>query len=139
MENEYPSPIPVVACAVTNKDRILLLKRAIPPGLGQWAFPAGHVEPGESAEEAITREVKEETALELDVSYFSSSGKDLGDGRAFLALIFQSQVETTQVVIDDESSDWRWAPLDRSELEDLDWAFPNHRAAALTLADNRDE
>ena len=127
--------MPVVACAVTHKRKILLLKRAIEPGLGQWAFPAGHVEPGESAEEAIVREVWEETSLELTVDYFSSSGKDLGDGRAFLALIFRSRTETPAVTIDEESSDYTWAPLNRSDLERFDWAFPNHRLAALRLAE----
>lgn len=135
MEYEYPSPIPVVSCAVTHNSRILLLKRAIEPGLGQWAFPAGHVEPGESAEEAIIREVKEETDLELTVQYYSSSGKDLGDGRAYLSLIFRSSAKTSRVVIDEESSDWTWAPLNKSDLEGLDWAFPNHREAALKLAE----
>lgn len=134
MEREYPSPIPVVACAVTNNRRILILKRAIEPGRGQWALPAGYVEPGESAEEAIVRELMEETTLELSVEYFSSSGKDLGDGRAFLSLIFFSRAGTSHVVIDDESLDWKWVPLIASEIESFDWAFPNHMAAALKLA-----
>ena len=63
MDNEYLSPIPVVSCAVIRDGHILLLKRAIEPYIGKWAFPAGHVEPNESAEQAIVREIKEETSL----------------------------------------------------------------------------
>jgi len=42
---------------------ILLVRRAIEPGLGKWSFPAGFVDRGEVVEEALRREVREETGL----------------------------------------------------------------------------
>lgn len=43
--------------------RLLLIKRGRQPGLGQWSLPGGRVEPGESLDAAVVREVFEETGL----------------------------------------------------------------------------
>ena len=57
----------VVACvgAVIKDDagRLLLIKRGHDPGKGLWSLPGGRVEAGESDEEAVVREVREETGL----------------------------------------------------------------------------
>ncbi|MEN9360921.1 MAG: hypothetical protein RL095_2456 [Verrucomicrobiota bacterium] len=57
---------PVVAALLHRRRRILLARRA--PGekhAGAWEFPGGKVEPGESSEEALRREIREELELEL--------------------------------------------------------------------------
>ncbi|MCW4044085.1 MAG: NUDIX hydrolase [Candidatus Bathyarchaeota archaeon] len=48
-------------------DRILLIKRATVPFRGYWALPGGRVDPGETVEQTIVREVKEETGLHTEV------------------------------------------------------------------------
>ena len=50
-----------------QKDSILLIKRSTPPFVGYWALPGGRVEPGETADQAIMREVKEETGLDIEI------------------------------------------------------------------------
>jgi 8-oxo-dGTP diphosphatase len=48
-------------------DKILLVKRRTVPFRGYWALPGGRVDPGETVEKTITREVKEETGLDIAV------------------------------------------------------------------------
>lgn len=47
--------------------RLLLIRRGREPGQGCWSLPGGRVEPGESDEQAVVREVLEETGLEVAV------------------------------------------------------------------------
>lgn len=62
---------PLIACvgAVVFDDdgRLLLIQRANPPAEGLWSLPGGRVEPGEPAQQAIRREVREETGLEIEI------------------------------------------------------------------------
>lgn len=58
-----------VAAIIRYKDTILLTKRAIEPAMGKLDLPGGFVDPNESLEQALIREVKEE--LNLDLHTFS--------------------------------------------------------------------
>jgi NAD+ diphosphatase len=68
----YPRLSPAMIVAVERGNEILLARSAhFPPGI--FSVLAGFVEPGESAEEAVIREVFEETAIVVkDVRYFGS-------------------------------------------------------------------
>jgi ADP-ribose pyrophosphatase YjhB (NUDIX family) len=64
----YPAfPIPAVGAVILAQEHILLIQRGQPPALGQWTLPGGVVEVGESPEEAIIREVREECSVEISV------------------------------------------------------------------------
>jgi 8-oxo-dGTP diphosphatase len=66
MSREYPDrPVVGVGAIVWRGERVLLIRRGRPPRLGQWSLPGGAQQLGETLEEAIRREVREETALEL--------------------------------------------------------------------------
>jgi len=68
----YPRTDPAVIMRVTDKDNILLHRQAAWPA-GQYSVLAGFVEPGETLEEAVAREVREETGiLVADVKYAGS-------------------------------------------------------------------
>ncbi len=59
-------PIPNAASvALLERDKVLLIERAREPFLGCWTLPGGRREPGETVEECATREVLEETGLQL--------------------------------------------------------------------------
>jgi mutator protein MutT len=61
---EYPlSPIVGVGAVVLHADCVLLVRRAKAPLAGAWSLPGGAVELGETLEEAVVREVAEETGL----------------------------------------------------------------------------
>ncbi len=68
----YPRISPAVIVAVVRGDRILLARAArSPPGL--YSVLAGYVEPGETLEECVRREVREETGIEVaNLRYFAS-------------------------------------------------------------------
>jgi ADP-ribose pyrophosphatase YjhB (NUDIX family) len=57
----------VSALVVDADDRVLLILRGHQPAQGLWSVPGGSVEPGESLEDAIVREMAEETALHVVV------------------------------------------------------------------------
>ena len=64
----YPErPIVGVGAIVLDGDRVLLVKRAHEPLKGEWSVPGGAVGVGETLEEAIRREVREETCLDIEV------------------------------------------------------------------------
>ena len=68
MTRDYPDrPIVGVAAVVIEDDRVVLVRRGRPPAYGEWSLPGGAVEPGETLEEAVVREVKEEIGREVEV------------------------------------------------------------------------
>src|SRR3954449_5999972 len=68
---DRPDAAPVVPCvgAVVHDPagRLLLVQRGHDPHRGRWSLPGGRIEPGESPEQAVVREVREETGLEVRV------------------------------------------------------------------------
>jgi ADP-ribose pyrophosphatase YjhB (NUDIX family) len=62
-----PPTTAVGAVVLDAAGRVLLIRRARPPGVGSWTLPGGRVERGESCEEAVLRELREETSLEARV------------------------------------------------------------------------
>ena len=64
----YPDrPVVGVGAVVLDGDRVLLVKRGQAPLKGHWSLPGGAVEIGETLEQAIAREVLEETGITLEV------------------------------------------------------------------------
>lgn len=70
----YFNPSIAVAGIVADDDgRILLLRRAHDPGLGKFGLPGGFVERGESTEDALIREVREEVNLQVQTLDYLTS------------------------------------------------------------------
>ncbi|TGV62197.1 NUDIX domain-containing protein, partial [Mesorhizobium sp. M2D.F.Ca.ET.160.01.1.1] len=61
--NETRNILPAVSVAVVRDSTVLLVKRALQPSQGLYAFPGGKVEAGETLQDAAQRELMEETGL----------------------------------------------------------------------------
>jgi NAD+ diphosphatase len=115
---QFPRTDPAVIMAVTHgepgsPDETLLLGRQDSWPAGRYSTLAGFLEPGETLEDAVRREVHEETGVVVgDVAYFGNQPWPLP---ASLMLGFTGRAETTDIVVDeDEMAEARW--FTRAEL-----------------------
>jgi len=60
-------PVLMVDAIIEKEEEIVLVKRKSNPFKGMLALPGGHVEYGETIEEAVRREIKEETSLDIEL------------------------------------------------------------------------
>lgn len=68
MAREYPAhPVVGVGAVVVRGGKALIIKRAHEPRKGEWSLPGGLLELGESLQDAVRREIKEETSLDIEV------------------------------------------------------------------------
>jgi len=68
IKREYPSqPIVGVGAVIVKEGKVLLVKRGKSPSFGEWSIPGGAVNVGESLEQALLREIKEETELVINI------------------------------------------------------------------------
>ncbi|RKQ87374.1 NAD+ diphosphatase [Solirubrobacter pauli] len=132
----HPRTDPVVIMLVEDGDRLLLGRQAAWP-TGRYSALAGFVEPGESLEEAVAREVLEEAGVRVGtVSYISSQPWPFP---ASLMLGFTATYEGGEPTIgDEELQDVRW--FTRSELEHAaaqaesdNWGSPGDPGGELAL------
>jgi ADP-ribose pyrophosphatase YjhB (NUDIX family) len=65
-KTHYQNPNVLVAAYVCVCDKILWIRRGIPPAVGKWAMPGGFMESDETPEAAATRELEEETGIKID-------------------------------------------------------------------------
>jgi 8-oxo-dGTP diphosphatase len=74
------TPLLTVDAVILFQEGIVLIRRENPPYQGCYALPGGFVEVGERVEEAVQREAKEETGLEIEalglVGIYSDPGRD---------------------------------------------------------------
>jgi 8-oxo-dGTP diphosphatase len=68
MAREYPDhPVVGVGAVVVRDGRALIVKRAHEPRKGEWSLPGGLLDLGESLADAVRREVREETGLDVEL------------------------------------------------------------------------
>lgn len=118
-----------VAAAVVTDSKILLVQEAKGPYAGCWGLPKGHVEPNESIEEAVLRELFEETNIVGDVSGFiglrttqTRQGVGLFLCYKITANSFETQPQETEI------SDIRFITAD--EFDSIEWVSAAMRGFA---------
>src|SRR6266700_3015484 len=120
----YPErPFLAVSAAIRRDGKVLLVRRARPPARGVFSLPGGVVEVGETLGEAVMREVREETSLEIEpvalAGYRDVISRDT-DGRVerhFVILPFAARWLGGEPVLNDELSEALW--VDPAEIATL--------------------
>ena len=127
MADSTPPPN-AASVALIDCDRVLLIQRARKPYFGMWSLPGGRLEPGETAEQAAEREIKEELGLTV-WRLHPIRRMFLAEGR-FVLQVFATEAFEGEIVASDEVTDWRWVTF--TEFEELcSSAFWWPMAAAL--------
>lgn len=115
------SDIPCVGAVVfDDAGRLLLIRRAHAPAAGQWSIPGGRVEPGESHEQAVVREVREETGLRVTiVREVGMVYRDLPTGDRYAIRDFLAVADNTDALrAGDDASDAAFvAPEDLGDVD----------------------
>ena len=102
-----------VGAVVLQDDHVLLVRRANPPEAGRWSFPGGRVEPGERMADAVAREVREETGLDVESSRPLDWVERIGPDHHFVIVDFAATVSERQTPTPgDDAADARWVHLD---------------------------
>jgi len=123
LENkEYENPALTVDAVVTRYENsrieAILIKRKYDPWKGRLAFPGGFVEVGESPEDAVLRELKEETNVSgHSPTLFAVHGDPKRDPRQHIITIFYS-INVDENVIPlagDDAAEAMWIPLEKLE------------------------
>jgi ADP-ribose pyrophosphatase YjhB (NUDIX family) len=95
---------------VDGAGRVLLARRAIEPFLGFWDTLGGFVSPGESLEDAVRRELREEAGIEVEVGRLVTTLPDTyGDtGETTVNAFFECRLVAGDPQPDDDVAELRW-------------------------------
>ncbi|MBO8183192.1 MAG: NUDIX hydrolase [Archaeoglobus sp.] len=117
MKREYPErPLVGVGAVILEENRILLIKRASEPNKGLWSVPGGLVRLGERLEDALKREVKEETGLEVEVGDLAFVAEEIieleGIKYHYIIIDFFASIKGGELRAGSDALDVRWFDLD---------------------------
>lgn len=110
--------IKVVAAVIKRNNKIFVTQRGYGEFKDGWEFPGGKVEKGETKEEALIREIKEEldTVIKVD-SYLDTIEYDYPDFHLSMDCFVCSIVEGNLVLKEHEDSKW----IKKEEIDTLNW------------------
>lgn len=111
----YRNPTPTVDGIIASSGKIVLIQRKKEPFKGQYALPGGFVEYGETVEDAVVREVKEETGLETEivelVGVFSDPARD--PRRHTMSVAYSLRITGGALCSGDDAASADYFPLDK--------------------------
>ena len=130
MQRHYPSqPLIGVGAIIMNRNKMLIVKRANEPAKGLWSVPGGVVELGEQLHEALKREVKEETGLEVseprlvDVVNYIRFGEKDGVKYHYVIIDYIVTSKGGKVNAASDADDLKWVPFQEVEKYNLTESF----------------
>jgi 8-oxo-dGTP diphosphatase len=126
----YPKqPVVGVGAVLICDGKILLEKRKGEPGKGKWSIPGGLVELGERLDQAVIREVKEETGLDVEKpEHFDVVDNMIRDENGeikyhFVMIDYFVKVKGGTLKAASDAEELRWTTLDEAEKHDLTRTF----------------
>ena len=130
MKRLYPDqPIVGIGAVIVRDGKIALIKRGNEPAKGKWSVPGGHVELGESPEQTVVRETKEETGLDVQNPDLIDvvNNVDLDDkGKIkyhYVIIEYFVHVKNDEASAASDAVELRWVPFDEVEKYDLTKSF----------------
>jgi 8-oxo-dGTP diphosphatase len=135
---DWPRPMVTVDAVVFaffgNKAKLLLVNRAKEPFKGRWAIPGGFIELDEELEEAVARELREETGL-MDVLLrqmhtFGKIGRDPRGRQITVAFMGIATKGKSKIKGGDDAAKARWFDIDKLP-EDM--AFDHSEVARFAI------
>jgi 8-oxo-dGTP diphosphatase len=113
----------MVVRTINGKESVLLTKRNVAPFKGLWCLPGGHIDLYETADIAVFREVKEETGIDYQGSFFG-----------FFEEIFpELKIHNVALAFAGEGTGEPDPAASPAEVAEMQW-FPINEAAQLQLA-----
>lgn len=108
-------PEPTVGAMIFNAEGKLFLMKTHKWG-NKYAIPGGHIEMGETMVDALKREIKEETNLDIHNIQFLCFQEFIYDDafyekRHFIFFDYVCETDSTDVILNDEAQEYVWAPL----------------------------
>jgi len=124
---QFRTPKVGVSLLVEDEEQVLLIRRAVEPGKGQWSLPSGFLEWDESPEEAAVRECVEETGLALSDLELLEANHYTDDYRGpGISLVYKGCVAGGRLSSGDDALEARF--FSRDEVPSVqEIAFQGHR------------
>lgn len=110
--------IKVVAAIIQKENKILATKRGYGEFINMWEFPGGKIEPGETKEEALIREIKEELNIEINVNKFAIDIEYQYPNFYLFMSCFMCSIKEGSIELL-EHNDGKW--ITKEELNTLNW------------------
>ncbi len=108
----------VVAAVIRDDNRVFATERGYGPMKDGWEFPGGKVEPGETPEAALKREIAEELATEIEVGeYLTTIEHDYPDFHLSMRCYWCRIIAGAPVLKEHEAARW----LSADELDSVAW------------------
>lgn len=125
--------IKVVAAIIEHGKKILIARRSYGDLAGFWEFPGGKYEEGETGEQAIKREIREEFDVEIDVKKYLCTVEHQYDSFYLVMDCFVCTLKSEEMILHDHSA-IRWIdPLE----ENIDWCPADRKV--IKNYNNKDE
>ena len=117
-QNNLKPMVGVGVMILNDKNELLMTQRISSHGIGEWSFPGGHLEFGETIVEAARREVKEETGLDIEkIEVFSVADemrylKTHNKHYVNIGLVAHYEGGEPKIMEPEKCTGWRWIHID---------------------------